>query len=173
MAPSELLTADQAADRLGIRRQTFFNYVQRDAAFPKPKDKVGRTPLWDPAELDAWRAEHPARAKATKPAGAATARDGKRKRLTERQARVIVDEATLEKAPDWPQSHAWHSTAEDGTILVVVVPSYGGASASGRNGWTYYLPEIGPGGKPGPYKTRESAAVQGLMAWIRWATHTA
>ena len=92
------------------------------------------------------------------------------KKLTEAQARTIADTAQLVKARDWSTSHEWNVTAEDGTALVTVAPSYGGASRSGRNGWRYYLPVLGPSGSRDHWPTRQQAAVQGLMAWIRWAT---
>jgi excisionase family DNA binding protein len=53
------LTSDQAAERLGINRQSLYNLTNRDD-FPKPK-KVGRTSLWPEKELDEWRARHPKR----------------------------------------------------------------------------------------------------------------
>jgi predicted DNA-binding transcriptional regulator AlpA len=165
------LTGREAADHLNISVRQVYNLNTADNDFPKPV-YVGRTPMWDPAELDAWRAEHPARERAPKPKETpAPATEGRRKKaLTDRQARTVVDGTTLTKAPDWAETHAWHAVTDDGTVIVVVLPSYGGASASGRNGWTYYLAEFGPGGQPGPYKTRESAMVQGLLAWTRWVT---
>jgi prophage regulatory protein len=57
------LTADQAADHLGIARQTLYN-LAGTPDFPEPTH-LGRTPLWPVAELDAWRAKHPARRKPT------------------------------------------------------------------------------------------------------------
>lgn len=92
------------------------------------------------------------------------------KRLTEKKARAVADTATLGKAPNWTTSHAWDVTADDGAVLVVVIPSYGGASHTGRNGWTYYLPALGPSGRRDRWSTRQAAAAQGLMAWIRWVT---
>ncbi|MDX2802728.1 hypothetical protein [Streptomyces scabiei] len=93
-----------------------------------------------------------------------------RKRLTAKQAQAVIDGATLTKAPDWRDTSNWHVTAADGTVLVVVTPSYGGTSASGRNGWRQYLADLGPNGSRDRWTTREQAAVQGLSAWQRWAT---
>lgn len=56
------LTSDQAAARLGITRRTLYNLAQSRDDFPQPTH-IGRTPLWEPADLDAWRAKHPARRK--------------------------------------------------------------------------------------------------------------
>jgi hypothetical protein len=93
-----------------------------------------------------------------------------RKRLTEKQAQAVIDAATLTKAPDWHDTSNWHVTAADGTVLVVVTPSYGGTSATGRNGWRQHLADLGPNGSRDRWTTREQAAVQGLAAWKRWAT---
>lgn len=91
-------------------------------------------------------------------------------RLTQRKAQQIVDTAELVKAPDWSTTRRWHAVAEDGTVLVVVSPSYGGASRSGRNGWGYHLAALGPSGNRDRWSTRQAAAVQGLMAWQRLVT---
>ncbi|MEU9849214.1 hypothetical protein [Streptomyces sp. NPDC047985] len=92
------------------------------------------------------------------------------KRLSETKARSIADGAKLVKAANWSATHAWNVVAEDGTVLVVVKPSYGGASRSGRNGWTYHLAALGPTGSRDRWATRQQAAAQGLMGWIRWVT---
>ncbi|WP_086560135.1 hypothetical protein [Streptomyces africanus] len=93
-----------------------------------------------------------------------------RKRLTVKQAQAVIDGATLVKAPDWRESNDWHVIAADGTVLVVVSPSYGGVGRTGRNGWKQHLAALGPGGSREKWKTREDAAVQGLAAWKRWVT---
>lgn len=62
------LTSDQVAERLGINRQSVYNLANRVPDFPKPA-KVGRASLWREAEIDAWRAEHPARTRRKPPAG--------------------------------------------------------------------------------------------------------
>ncbi|MFJ7297562.1 helix-turn-helix transcriptional regulator [Streptomyces collinus] len=54
------LTSDEAAERLGINRQSLYNLANRSPDFPKPK-KIGRTSLWPKGQLDAWRAQHPKR----------------------------------------------------------------------------------------------------------------
>jgi hypothetical protein len=93
-----------------------------------------------------------------------------RKRLTQRQAQEIVDGARLVKAPSWSEDHDWHVVAEDGTVLVVVFPSYGGVSQSGRNGWQQHLAALGPSGGRERYATRQAAAARGLATWVRWVT---
>ena len=86
---------------------------------------------------------------------------------TQALAQAVVDGAELGKAPDWRESSTWHVTAADGTVLVVVSPSY---AAGRRNGWRQHLAALGPSGSREKWRTREQAAVQGLMAWKRWAT---
>jgi hypothetical protein len=90
-----------------------------------------------------------------------------RKRLTAKQAQAVIDGATLIKAPDWRDTSNWHVVDTAGTVLVVVTPSYAG---TGRNGWRQHLAALGPNGSRDRWKTREEAAVHGLMAWQRWAT---
>jgi len=89
--------------------------------------------------------------------------------LSARQARAVVEAARLVKAPHWPDTRAWHVVA-DGEVLVIVEPSYGGTSATGRNGWRWWIAGTAiPGRRPEP--TREQAAVAGLAAWERWVTN--
>lgn len=54
------LTSDEAAERLGINRQSLYNLANRSPDFPKPK-KVGRTSLWPEKGVDEWRTKHPKR----------------------------------------------------------------------------------------------------------------
>lgn len=54
------VTADEAADLLGVQRRSLYLYVHRLKGFPQPV-KVGRTPLFDRQALMDWRARHPAR----------------------------------------------------------------------------------------------------------------
>jgi len=63
MSDTELLTSEEAAARLGISRQSLHNLTSTDPDFPPPAKRFGRTPLWSPADLDAWRERHPARKK--------------------------------------------------------------------------------------------------------------
>ncbi|WP_153456011.1 hypothetical protein [Streptomyces smaragdinus] len=56
--------------------------------------------------------------------------------------------------------------AENSSVLGHVEPSYGGTGR--RNGWTYRLAGSFP--PAGPYKTREDAALQCALAWVRVAT---
>lgn len=56
-----LLTTAQAAAYLGWGSvQVLWNTARRDPTFPRPI-KIGRTSLYDPAALDEWRKDHPAR----------------------------------------------------------------------------------------------------------------
>ncbi|QQM45126.1 helix-turn-helix transcriptional regulator [Streptomyces liliifuscus] len=59
------LTTDQAAERLGVNRQSVYNLANRAPDFPKPV-KVGRASLWPEAAVDEWRAKHPARQRKAK-----------------------------------------------------------------------------------------------------------
>lgn len=52
------ITSDEAAELAGVARKTFSGYVARGQA-PKPVRHVGRTPVWDEAELKAWMANRP------------------------------------------------------------------------------------------------------------------
>ncbi|HEY6117131.1 MAG TPA: hypothetical protein VI172_14360 [Candidatus Dormibacteraeota bacterium] len=90
------------------------------------------------------------------------------RRLSARSADAIIAAATLVKAPDWADTRNWH-VVSDGQILVVVAPSYGGASSNGRNGWTWRLADHTTS-QSQPQPTTEKAAVAGLDAWKRWAT---
>lgn len=90
--------------------------------------------------------------------------------MTEKQAQAVIDGAELVKAPDWRDTSNWHVVAADGTVLVVVHPSYGGTGASGRNGWRQHLAALGPNGSRDHWKNREEAAARGLASWKRWAT---
>lgn len=85
-----------------------------------------------------------------------------------RRAREVVDAAKLMKAPDWSESRRWHVIAGE-EVLVVVEPSYGGTSATGRNGWRWRLAGGAASGQPEP--TREKVAIAGLAAWKRRATN--
>lgn len=58
----DFLTADEAADLLGIERRSLYTYVRRLEGFPQPV-KVGRTLLFDRRALLGWRAKHPSRRK--------------------------------------------------------------------------------------------------------------
>jgi len=89
--------------------------------------------------------------------------------MSARRARALIDAATLMKAPDWRDSRRWHVIA-GGEVLVVVAPSYGGTSATGRNGWRWWIADLGPSGDSRREGTREQAAGRGLADWERWAT---
>ncbi|MFJ4867137.1 helix-turn-helix transcriptional regulator [Streptomyces sp. NPDC088757] len=54
------LTAQQAADHLGISIKSVYNLNGQENDFPDPV-YVGRTPLWPVGRLDTWRKRHPGR----------------------------------------------------------------------------------------------------------------
>ncbi|MFD9276901.1 hypothetical protein ACFWD7_06360 [Streptomyces mirabilis] len=93
-----------------------------------------------------------------------------RRPMSAKRAREVIGGAELIKAPDWSESRRWHVVAADGTVLVVVAPSYGGASRSGRNGWRWWITATGPTGSSDREPTREQAAARGLANWQRWIT---
>jgi hypothetical protein len=96
--------------------------------------------------------------------------------MSAKRAAAIIGGAELVKASDWPDTRHWHVVSGD-TTLVTIAPSYGGVSRGGRNGWTWWLADLGPGIGPAagsrPEANREQAAVAGLAAWQRWATTAA
>lgn len=55
-----MATTEQAAEILGIKKESVYIYVRRLKGFPQPT-KVGRTLLFDEAAVRQWREEHPAR----------------------------------------------------------------------------------------------------------------
>ncbi|QRK88252.1 helix-turn-helix domain-containing protein [Saccharopolyspora erythraea] len=54
-----LISAPQAAALLGVTRATLYRYASTYDDFPEPV-KIGRTVLYQPNELTAWRHDHPA-----------------------------------------------------------------------------------------------------------------
>lgn len=58
----DFVTADEAADLLGIERRSVYSYVHRLKGFPQPT-RVGRALLFNRKALHEWRATHPARRK--------------------------------------------------------------------------------------------------------------
>ncbi|WP_341719897.1 helix-turn-helix domain-containing protein [Micromonospora sp. FIMYZ51] len=58
MGMEGLLTTDQLADRLGIKRTSVHRYRSR-GDIPEPDQYVGRTPLWAESSVDAWLKERP------------------------------------------------------------------------------------------------------------------
>lgn len=53
-----LISAPQAAVVLGVARKTLYRYSYVYDDFPQPV-KIGRTVLYDPDALRAWREQHP------------------------------------------------------------------------------------------------------------------
>ncbi|MFI7876072.1 hypothetical protein [Streptomyces salinarius] len=100
------------------------------------------------------------------PQGASPAR---RRRLSQKAARTVADGARLVKAADHRDTHQWNLVAEDDTVLGHVEPSYGGTGRTGRNGWKYRLAGS-PTAGGNPARTRQEAAAQCALTWIRAAT---
>ncbi len=58
--PSSEWTAQDCADYIGVAVSTFRGYVTRgDCDAPRPVRHVGRTPVWDAAEVRAWHEARP------------------------------------------------------------------------------------------------------------------
>jgi len=55
---SEMLTLTEVADRLGLSKGTVSAYRTR-GKMPKPDKQYGRTPLWRPDTIKAWRGSQP------------------------------------------------------------------------------------------------------------------
>jgi hypothetical protein len=86
-------------------------------------------------------------------------------RLPKKKAEAILDAAELVRAPDYRDSHAWILHSGD-TLIGYVVPSYGGTSRSGRNGWVGRL-----GSTPGPRcHSRDGAKMDLASQWLRVVT---
>lgn len=119
-------------------------------------------PAGEPAAVPEPSRDEPAAGKAAAPA--------RRKRLSPKAARAVADSAQLVKDPDYRENHRWNLVAEDGTVLGHVEPSYGGGGRSGRNGWKYRDTFTGLRSSGHPYKTRDGAAVQCALSWMRMAT---
>lgn len=89
--------------------------------------------------------------------------------LSAKAARAVTAAATIVKAPDHRDTNTWNVVADDGAVLVVIEPSYGGTSRTGRNGWNWWLADGGRTRNP-VEATIQNAAVAGLLAWERVAT---
>jgi predicted DNA-binding transcriptional regulator AlpA len=55
-----LMTAQEVADYLGVKRQSVYRMAAKSPGFPQATH-IERTPLWKPKEIKAWRETHPAR----------------------------------------------------------------------------------------------------------------
>lgn len=60
MMISGLVDSETAAKQLGISRTSLYRIRYAYPDFPQPQ-RVGRTLLFDPRKLRAWRKQHPAR----------------------------------------------------------------------------------------------------------------
>lgn len=87
------------------------------------------------------------------------------RRMSASRVREVLDAATLVKAPSWSEDRRWHVTS-GGTVLVVIEPAYRGIR---RNGWRWWIAELGPSSNRSNQPTREQAAGAGLGAWERRA----
>lgn len=86
-------------------------------------------------------------------------------KLPKKKAAAVLDAAELVRAPDYRDSHTWILRSGD-VLIGYVRPSYGGASRSGRNGWTSSM-----GGTPGPHsRSRDGAKLDLAAQWLRVVT---
>ncbi|MFF4763351.1 hypothetical protein [Streptomyces sp. NPDC001292] len=120
---------------------------------------------------DSGRSARPATraARASRDDSAATATprgiEPRPQRLAKKKARAVVDAAELVRHPEHRDNHGWILRSGD-TVIGHVEPTYGGASRSGRNGWTGRL-----GGHVGPRRrTRDEAAVDLALRWVQLVT---
>ena len=58
---SEQWTMVEVAAHLGVTYDSVRRYRVRDASFPAPDGKLGRTPWWRPDTIKAWQAARPGR----------------------------------------------------------------------------------------------------------------
>jgi hypothetical protein len=101
----------------------------------------------------------------TEPAPVATGIEPRPQKLAKKTAAAIVDAAELVRDPDHRDNHRSILRSGD-TVLGYVEPTYGGASRSGRNGWTGRL-----SGHPGPRcRSRDGAAADLAMRWVQVVT---
>jgi hypothetical protein len=86
-------------------------------------------------------------------------------KLARKRAVAIVDAAELVRDPDHRETHRW-ILRSGSTILGYVEPTYGGASRSGRTGWTGRL----SGSTGRRCTTRDQAAADLAQRWMRLVT---
>ena len=60
VVPAGALTVAGVAARLGVQRRTVEAYRHHiQYGFPEPDGRLGRTPWWKPATIDAWQKARP------------------------------------------------------------------------------------------------------------------
>lgn len=45
---------EEIAERLAVKRDTIYQWRQRDLGFPEPRWRVGGRPAWNWPEIEAW-----------------------------------------------------------------------------------------------------------------------
>ncbi|PNG21893.1 hypothetical protein [Streptomyces cahuitamycinicus] len=150
-APTEAVV-DMAARRkrsAATGTETARNHAAQGAPDASPVARIARTSRDDPA------------AAAPAPRGI----ELRPQKLAKKKARAVVDAAELVRHPEHRDNHQWILRSGD-TVLGYVEPTYGGASRSGRNGWTGRL-----GGSRGRRcTTRDGAAADLAARWVRLVT---
>lgn len=61
MGKPRYITADEAAELLGVKRRTLDSYRSRDTTFPAPDRMRGTVAFWDRATLTTWKRSRPGR----------------------------------------------------------------------------------------------------------------
>lgn len=56
-----LITAEQVAELLGIKRRSVYHMTRHLNGFPQPAVTFVRTPMWERKQIEDWRKAHPAR----------------------------------------------------------------------------------------------------------------
>jgi hypothetical protein len=167
---SDLETLASAPVALTARTRADTGAHHADAGVSDPKRTVAHAAAPAAQAPDTPQASRDDSQASAQPVAAPTAaRPPARRRLTQKKATAIAGTAQLVKHPDHRENNRRIVQAEDGTVLGYVDPSYGGTSRSGRDGWIGRTADaLATSG--GRQKTRQDAAVQVALAWIRVMT---
>lgn len=132
-----------------------------------PPAAQGRPVTPAPAATDRAKSSRDDSRGGSKPAPAVKGIKPSQQKLPRKKAQAVVDAAELVRHPEHRENHRWFLRSGD-TVIGYVEPSYGGASRSGRNGWTGRLD--GMTGRR--CATREGVAVDLAQRWIQVVTAT-
>lgn len=118
-----------------------------------------------PAAADRPKASRDDSRGGSKPTPTAKGIEPRPQKLAQKKALAIVDAADLVRHQEYRENHRWILRSGD-TVIGYVEPTYGGASRSGRTGWTGRLD--GMTGRR--CTTRDGAAADLAQRWIRVVT---
>jgi hypothetical protein len=173
-APAPAPAAAPAPPRIPARDEI------RESKKPEPRPARGTAPIPSRDETGAEKEPQPQRrsrrtvkestraeSPAAVPTWETTAIKPVPQKLPKKKAAAVLDAAELVRHPDYQDNHRWILRSGD-VLIGYVVPSYGGASRSGRNGWVGSL-----GGAPGPRcHSRDGAKMDLAAQWLRLVTAT-